>query len=140
MVDDRRMKIGVTSPTTLTIPPTPLPLVRSSNCRSRLLARNHPVQEKVVGCEIRCGACAASINGLEWPLAEFVKQRHSVIRRLLLVGCPRRSGQVERHLLFRPSFRLRSRAVAAVVLFVVVMLADYFGRIIGGKSQKILPR
>ena len=77
MVDDRRMKIGVTSPTTLTIPPTPLPLVRSSNCRSRLLARNHPVQEEVVGCEIRCGACATGKNGLEWPLAEFVRQRHA---------------------------------------------------------------
>ena len=140
MVDDRRMKIGVTSPTTLTIPPTPLPLVRSSNCRSRLLARNHPVQEKVVGCEIRCGACATGKNGLEWPLAEFVRQRHSAIRRLLLAGCPRRSGKVERHLLFCSSFRLRSRAVPAVVLFVVVMLADHSVRIIGIKSHKTLPR
>ena len=72
-------------------------------------------------------------------LAEIARQRHSAIRRRLLAGCPRWSGQVEQHLLSCPSFRLRSRAVAAVVLFVVVMLADHSGRIIGNKSHQTLP-
>ena len=32
--------------------------LRSSNCCSRLLARNHPAQEEVVGCGSRCGVMA----------------------------------------------------------------------------------
>ena len=94
----------------------------------------------MVGYESKCGACATGKNGLEWPLAEIARQRYSAIQRLLLAGCPRRSGKVERHLLFRPSFRLRSKAAAAVVVDVVEMLADHSGRIIGSKSHKTRPR
>ena len=70
------------------------------------------------------------VSRLEWSLAQIARQRHSAVRRLLLLaGCgSRRSGQVERHLLFSRLFRLRSRAaVVLVVIVVVVMLTDHSG-------------
>ena len=74
----------------------------------RLLARNHPVQEEVVGCESRCGAC---VTGKRIGMAAGRDRKTTLFRHpLSAVGrMPRcgRSGQVERHL-FRNAAGLAS--------------------------------
>ena len=117
--------------------PTDSHPLRSSNCRSRLLARNYPVQEEVVGCEGRCGACATDKSEMAAGRIRNATAFHhpSSVGRMPSAKWPSCAAS------FVPSisFRLRSRAVAAVVLFVVVMLADHSGRIIGNKSHQTLP-
>ena len=67
---------------------------------------------------MKAGAVHVQQINRKWPLAEFVMQRHSTIR-LLLAGCPRRSGQVVRHLLFRPSHSAFDPGLSLLLFFLL---------------------